>query len=77
VYFFGLRNVGDMATNFSNHGGKMANANKHMQKLVVTSKNQLNGCGYCMQINIQMFGNSFDNFELLVIISKSPSCVKY
>lgn len=55
----------------------MANANKHMQKLVVTSKNQLNGCGYCMQINIQMFGNSFDNFELLVIISKSPSCVKY
>jgi len=47
---FGLRNVGDMATDFSSHGGKMANANKHVQKLVVTFKNQINGCGYCMQI---------------------------
>lgn len=38
VFFFGLRNVGDMAIDFSSHGGKMANENKHVQKLVVTSK---------------------------------------
>jgi hypothetical protein len=52
MYFFGLRNVGDMATNLFSHGNKMVNANKHVQNLVVTSKNQINGCGYCMQTNI-------------------------
>jgi len=50
MFSFGLKNVGDMAIDFSSHGGKMANANKHVQKLVVTFKNQINGCGYCMQI---------------------------
>jgi hypothetical protein len=30
MFSFGLRNVGHMAIDFSSHGGKMANANKHV-----------------------------------------------